>query len=150
MNMKILYVCTGNICRSPLGEGITRHLAKEQGLQVVTASAGTHGYHIGEPPDPRSVEVARQRGISLRGQTARKLKISDFREFDLILAMDAGHLDHLKQLCPPDATAELALFMTQAEGLRTDVPDPYYGDMKDFEQVFDMVEAGVRKILSKV
>ncbi len=148
--MKILFVCTGNICRSPLGEGITRHLAREMGLMVETASAGTHGYHIGDAPDHRSVDVARRRGVSLAGQAARKLKPGDFHDYDLILAMDAGHLDHLRALAPATATARLVLFMDHAHGRADDVPDPYYGQMRDFENVYDMIDAGVRSILEKL
>ena len=147
--MKILYVCTGNICRSPLGEGITRHMAAELGLGVITASAGTHGYHVGDPPDPRSIEVARSRGVSLRGQTARAVRASDFEDFDLILAMDTGHLAHLRKLAPTGASAKIELFMTHAHGTHEDVPDPYYGELADFVTVYEMVEAGVRKILAK-
>lgn len=148
--MKILFVCTGNICRSPLGEGITRHLAAREGLEIVTASAGTHGYHVGEPPDSRSIQVARDRGVSLKGQKARAVASKDFTDFDLILAMDAGHLEWLQAKAPAETTARLALFLEYTQGRVADVPDPYYGDIRDFEAVYDMVEAGVAAMLKRL
>lgn len=146
--MKILYVCTGNICRSPLGEGITRHLAREMGLDITTASAGTHGYHVGEPPDRRSSEVARRHGVSLQGQKARAVSLNDFDDFDLILAMDRGHLRHLEAMAPSGSRAKVALFMAHTMETDEDVPDPYYGQLDDFEEVYQMVLSGVRRLLT--
>ena len=151
--MKILFVCTGNICRSPLAEALMRHEGHKRGLpdQVLeVSSAGTHGYHQGERPDYRSIEVARQSGVSMDGQTARKVTLDDFRYFDLILAMDAGHLEGLRQIAPPDANAHIALFMGYAAGHNTSVPDPYYGEMRDFIAVRDMVSQGVDQLLTRL
>lgn len=145
--MKILYVCTGNICRSPLAEAITRHEAVLRGLKIETASAGTHGYHVGEAPDHRSVSVATRRGVSTQGQTARKVSPKDFETYDLILAMDRSHLAHLHQIVPAEASHKVKLFMAPACGVIDDVPDPYYGHMKDFEDVYAMIERGVKALL---
>lgn len=148
--MKILYVCTGNICRSPLAEAITRHEAANRGLRgVMTASAGTHGYHIGERPDHRSITVAKNRGVSTEGQLARKVSLTDFESYDLILAMDRGHLVHLHDMAPASAHDRINLFMAHACGEITDVPDPYYGHIKDFEDVYDMIARGVNAMLDK-
>lgn len=149
--MKIIYVCTGNICRSPLAEAVTRHELKKLGLEnaIETASAGTHGYHIGEPPDLRSIEVAAQRGISMKGQKAQKISLRDFAAGNLLLAMDMGHYEHLLAMAPAGSEAEIALFMDYACGRQDDVPDPYYGDISDFEQVLDLVVEGVAGVLKK-
>ncbi len=151
--MKILYVCTGNICRSPLAEALTRHEALKRGFapgNLEVASAGTHGYHVGDPPDARSVEVARRWGVSMKGQKARKVTLADFETFDLILAMDRGHLTALRQLAPPGAKAQLELFMAYAAGTEEDVPDPYYGQIEDFIDVRDMVSDAISKIFTKL
>lgn len=150
--MKILYVCTGNICRSPLGEAITRHQAALLGLAdcIETSSAGTHGYHVGEKPDPRSVSVARRRGVSTEGQAARKLSMADFEAYDLILAMDRSHLMHMSDMAPANVHHRIKLFMAHSSGVIEDVPDPYYGHMEDFEKVFHMIENGVVRMLSQI
>ena len=149
--MKILYVCTGNICRSPLGEAITRHEATLRGFgHIETASAGTHGYHIGDPPDHRSVTVASRHGVSTAGQAARKVSLRDFETYDLILAMDRSHLAHLHQMAPKDQSHKVKLFMVEACSVIEDVPDPYYGHMKDFEDVYAMIERGVKAMLDNV
>lgn len=149
--MKILYVCTGNICRSPLGEAITRHQAERLHFPVPieVASAGTHGYHVGEKPDPRSVAVALRRGVSTEGQHARKLSLNDFETFDLILAMDRSHLFHMMDMAPAHTHKKIKLFMAHCCGTIEDVPDPYYGHMEDFEEVFNMIERGVSNLLRK-
>jgi protein-tyrosine phosphatase len=147
---RVLFVCTGNICRSPTAEGVFRHLAKDAGLAGVieTESAGTHGYHIGEPPDPRTVAAAQRRGFDLSAQRARKVKAEDFHTFDLILAMDSDHLAHLESLRPNDARAEVKLFLTNhPDRAHANVPDPYYGGSQGFEQVLDMVEQTSRALL---
>ena len=111
--MKILMVCTGNICRSPTAEGVFRKLLAENGLEkkVQTDSAGTHDYHVGERPDPRAREHARRRGYDISGLRARQVGQRDFEEFDLLLAMDRGHLKILKQLSPPHCRHKLRLFL---------------------------------------
>ncbi|NNF51634.1 MAG: low molecular weight phosphotyrosine protein phosphatase [Gammaproteobacteria bacterium] len=140
---RILFVCMGNICRSPTAEGVFRHLVREHSsdLTVEIDSAGTHAYHVGEPPDPRSQEAARRRGFDLSAIRARKVSTQDFDDFDLILAMDQLNLLTLMDICPPENAHKLALFLDQLddEGQR-DVPDPYYGGDTGFEQVLDLVE----------
>ena len=151
--MKILFVCTGNICRSPTAEAVFRHVAEAEGLgnAIHIESAGTHGYHVGEPPDERSAEAAGLRGYSMAGQTARRVTAEDFETFDLILAMDRGHLQILADAAPPHAAEKLRLFLDFAPGSgRSDVPDPYYGGPDGFEQVLDLIEAASRGLLAHV
>ncbi len=150
---RVLFVCTGNICRSPTAEGVFRHLILQAGLSgaIESASAATHGYHIGEPPDPRTVEAARRRGFDLSAQRARKVRVEDFHTYDLILAMDRDHLAHLESLKPKEARAEVKLFLTyHPQGTHQDVPDPYYGGAKGFEQVLDMVEHASERLLAEI
>lgn len=150
---RILFVCTGNICRSSTAEGVLRHYIRDAGLGDVieTASAGTHGYHIGEPPDPRTIAAAKRRGFDLSTQRARKLRVEDFQTYDLILAMDRGHFAHLESLRPNDARAEVQMYL-EYHPARTqmDVPDPYYGGAEGFEQVLDMVEHASKALLQKI
>jgi protein-tyrosine phosphatase len=141
--VSILVVCTGNICRSPTGEGVLRHLAAERGLadRVTVRSAGTHDYHVGESPDPRALEHASGRGYDLSAQRAMQVTRRHFDEFDYILAMDRGHLRQLRAMAPKDSKARLGMFLEASERWKgEDVPDPYYGGVEDFEQVLDMVE----------
>lgn len=151
--IKVLFVCTGNICRSPTAEGVFRALVENHGLSdhIMVDSAGTHAYHVGEPPDSRSAAAARKRGIDLSNQRARKVKASDFDDFDLLLAMDRSHQQSLIQLCPKAREDRVRLFLSFAPelGLR-DVPDPYYGAGDGFERVLDMIEAGSRGLLDHV
>lgn len=148
----VLFVCTGNICRSPTADGVFRKLVEDAGLDVRVDSAGTHGYHIGEGPDPRTVRAARARGYDLSRLRARKLVVADFDRFDLILAMDRGHLDIMRRLAPVGSAAQLALFsdFAPAPWRGRDVPDPYYGGADGFVEVLDMVEAGSRALLARV
>lgn len=125
-------------------------MVQEAGLtkQIVIDSAGTHGYHIGERPDERSLEAAMARGYDMSGQAARRLYDHDFQKFDLLLAMDRGHLKHMTDMAPGDTYERVKLFLSYApEGTGSDVPDPYYGGGQGFEQVLDMVEAGSRGLL---
>lgn len=151
--IKVLFICTGNICRSPTAEGVFRALVARNGLDgcILTDSAGTHSYHVGEPPDRRSVMAAKARGIDLSELRARKLRPSDFDEFHLLLAMDQNHYTALRRACPDHARDRVRLFMDFAPemGLR-EVPDPYYGSGDGFEQVLDMVEAGSRGLLAHI
>jgi protein-tyrosine phosphatase len=150
----VLFVCTGNICRSPTAEGMFHSLLVRSGLQesVQVDSAGLQGYHIGDPPDPRTVEAARLRGIDLNNLRARQVRPADFSRFDLILAMDNGHLNGLRRLAPAGSSADIRLYLDFAgETLRgTEVPDPYYGPPQGFEQVLDLCEAAGPGLLSEV
>lgn len=141
--VSVLFVCTGNICRSPTGEGVMRQLAARRGLaeRVQVRSAGTHDYHVGECPDSRTLKHARQRGYDLSTQRAMQVDRSHFDEFDYILAMDRGHLRELRALAPKGSKARIGLFLdASARWKGEDVPDPYYGGADGFEQVLDMVE----------
>lgn len=139
--MKVLFVCLGNICRSPLGEGILRHLLDQAGLagQIAIDSAGTGGWHIGEPPDARSIAVATRHGVSLAGQRARQVRPTDFSEFDLILAMDRQNLADLHRQCPAAARGRLRLLRSFDPEAGDDVPDPYHDGDAGFEHVFAMI-----------
>ncbi len=147
---KILFVCTGNICRSPSAEGVALHLIAQAGLadRFEVDSAGTHGYHVGEAPDPRSVKTAAKRGYDLRPLRARKLEIADFQRFDLLLAMDRGHLDIMHRLSPEVYRPKLGLFMQYARRFDLDeVPDPYYGGEAGFDAVLDYCEDAVAGLI---
>jgi len=151
--MKILFVCTGNICRSPTAEGVFRHLVAAAGLEtrVGIDSAGTHGYHIGDPPDRRSCDIAASRGFDLSALRARKVQARDFQDFDLILAMDRGHLAHLRAIRPDGARAEVKLFLDFHPAARgQDVPDPYYGGPEGFADVLEMIEDTSHALLEHV
>jgi protein-tyrosine phosphatase len=147
---RILFVCMGNICRSPTAEGVTSKLLINNRLEsfIKVDSAGTHGYHIGEPPDPRTREAAMKRGIDLSGLRARKVVPEDFERFDLLLAMDHDNLALLKRGARPEHHAKLGLFMSYASRFDTDeVPDPYYGGERGFELVLDMAEDAARGLI---
>jgi protein-tyrosine phosphatase len=141
--MRILFVCMGTYCRSPTAEGVFRKLLAERAphLGVEVDSAGTHDYHAGRSPDPRSCAAAQARGVDLGPLRARKIAVEDFERFDLILAMDASNVSALRQRCPPDLWPRVQLFMEYAghPSVR-DVPDPYYGGPNGFERVLDLVE----------
>lgn len=140
----VLFVCTGNICRSPTAEVVLREKVARAGLQdrVRIASAGTHDYHVGNPADERSCEHARVRGYDLAPHRARQVHPLDFERFDLILALDAGHLELLRQDCPPQLHHKLKRLMEFAPpGMPEDVADPYYGPREGFETVLDEIEA---------
>ena len=150
---KILMICMGNICRSPLAEGVLHAMAQQEGCQdeLEIDSAGTHGhYHAGEPPDPRAVAVAAKRGYTqLPKQRSRQLLETDFERFDLLLAMDQQNLDNLRRLCPPEHQHKLHLLLAFAPALgQQEVPDPYYGNAAGFERVLDLCEAGVSGLLA--
>jgi len=141
----ILFVCTGNICRSPTAEGVFRSLARKAGLELRIESAGLGDWHVGQPPDERAQHHARQRGYDLSEQRARQVRRRDFEEFDLILAMDNGHLGALQRMAPAKRRAKIRLFVADR-----DVPDPYYGGPAGFEQVLDLVEAQCESLLEEL
>jgi protein-tyrosine phosphatase len=147
---RVLFVCMGNICRSPTAEGMFRKILRERApeLSVETDSAGTHAYHAGQPPDPRARLAAERRGVDISIQRARKVAEEDFERFDLILAMDELNHSTLCELCPPEHRRRVRLLMEFAPALgRSDVPDPYYGGSKGFEQVLDLVEEACAGLL---
>ena len=151
-SISVLVVCTGNICRSPTGEGVLRHLAEKRGLgdRVRVASAGTHDYHVGDAPDPRTLKHAAKRGYDFSGQRAAQVTMQDFVEFDYILAMDRGHLRILRSLQPAGSKAKLGLFLEASGKWKgEDVPDPYYGGVEGFERVLDMVEEAAARWLDR-
>lgn len=151
--MKILFCCMGNICRSPTAEAVFRRLIDQRGLtdKVLADSAGTHGYHVGEAPDPRTQQAARARGYDLSGLRARKVVPADLDFFDLILAMDRSNLDVLRRLCPADRQYRVKLFMSYARNFDDDeVPDPYYGLGHGFDLVLDMVEDAAQGLADAV
>ncbi len=151
--VKILFVCTGNICRSPTAHGVFRDLVRREGLadKIEVESAGTHAYHVGEPPDRRSVQAAKLRGVDLSDLRARQIIKSDYDDFDLLLAMDRGHFGLMLGKCPPARQDALALFLSFAPQLNLlDVPDPYYGAGDGFERVLDMIEAGSAGLLEYI
>ncbi|MCH8002717.1 MAG: low molecular weight phosphotyrosine protein phosphatase, partial [Proteobacteria bacterium] len=135
----VLFVCTGNICRSPSAEGVARKLLIDAGLdaRVAVDSAGLGGWHVGEPPDPRAIESARRRGYDLSAQRARQFGRADFDDFALIVGMDRGHVAQLRARRPRGAAGEVRLFLefltADDPGFGDDVPDPYYGGMADYE-----------------
>ncbi|NMG34087.1 low molecular weight phosphotyrosine protein phosphatase [Azoarcus sp. TTM-91] len=150
---RILFVCTGNICRSPTAEGVARHFIETTGLSglVEVDSAGTHGYHAGEAPDPRSQKVAAARGYDLSGLRARKLDPADFQRFDLLLAMDRSHLQSMERVAPAVYRPKLALFMSFARNSEFDeVPDPYYGGPTGFDLVLNMCENAVQGLFDRL
>jgi len=147
--MRILFVCLGNICRSPTAEGILRHKLREAGLegQVEVSSAGTGDWHVGKAPDKRSMAAALRRGYDLSAQRARQVTRADFAAYDLILAMDSSNLRNLKALQPANARAELDLFLRRYEAELDDVPDPYYDGEQGFEQVLDLIERATDRLV---
>jgi protein-tyrosine phosphatase len=141
--LSILFICTGNICRSPTAEGVLRHQLVERGLadRVHVDSAGVQGWHAGEAPDERSQDHARKRGYELCDQRARALRTDDFERFDLLVAMDGGHLRELRRRCPAALQHKISLLPGEIE-----VPDPYYGGADGFEQVLDLLESGCGRL----
>ena len=140
--ISVLFVCLGNICRSPTAEGVFRKLLAENGLdgRIRVDSAGTGGYHVGAPPDARAMAAAKARGVDLSGIRARKVASEDFERFDLILAMDQDNLDDLRDSAPGETRARMALLLDFApQRHERAVPDPYYGGKNGFERVLDLV-----------
>ncbi|WP_282604899.1 low molecular weight protein-tyrosine-phosphatase [Pelagibius sp. Alg239-R121] len=149
--LQVLFICTGNICRSPSAEGVLRHRLAEAGLadRITIDSAATHDYHTGEPPNPRAVRCCAKRGYDLTGLRARRLTREDFENFDVISVMDRGHMEILKSRCPSGEEHRLKLFLDHAEPplQGQDVPDPYYGGPEDYEAMLDLIEEGMTGLL---
>jgi protein-tyrosine phosphatase len=148
--LKVLFVCTGNICRSPTAEGVLRALVERAGLgdRITVDSCGTHDYHVGDPPDPRSCAHARKRGYDITDLRARMLDRDDFEKFDLLLALDRGHERILRRQAPPAGKDKVKLFMSYLPELRlTDVPDPYYAGPEAFDHALDLIERGCVRLL---
>ncbi len=145
----VLFVCLGNICRSPTAEAVLRHKVQAQGLDIVVDSAGTHGYHIGSPPDKRSQAAAEQRGYSCKGLKCRKVAADDFARFDYILAMDNSNLENLRDMSDAQYHGKIRLL---GEFLSTpqEVPDPYYGGKQAFERVLDLIEEACAALLTHI
>lgn len=151
--VKILFVCMGNICRSPTAHGVFEVMVEKEGLAelVLVDSAGTHAYHVGKPPDHRSQQEAMFHGVDLSYQRARQVEERDFYQFDYILAMDLDNYKNLAAICPDGREDRMHLFMDFASELgREEVPDPYYGGKDGFRLVFDMVEAAAAGVLESV
>lgn len=151
--LRVLFVCMGNICRSPTAEGVFRAHVKRAGLdtQVEVDSAGTHGYHVGSAPDPRAQTAARRRGYELSGLRARRVAEADFRRYDLILAMDRDNLSLLQDACPAEERHRLRLFLEFARNYGDEeVPDPYYGGPEGFERVLDLVEDAAAGLIDEI
>ena len=150
--MRVLFVCLGNICRSPTAEGVFRHKLQAAGLaqQVEVDSAGTGDWHVGKAPDTRTQLAARRRGYALDGLRARQVAVSDFHHFDLILAMDQNNLADLRSLRPANACADLDLFLRRYALALDEVPDPYYGGESGFEQVLDLIEQSCDGLLLEI
>ena len=148
----VLFVCMGNICRSPTAEGVFRHFVQQEGLgdTIEIDSAGTHAYHVNEPADRRASAAAKRRGYSLDGIRARRVEEQDFSRFDYIIAMDRDNLSILQEQVTDDHSARLHLFLEFSSGMEDEVPDPYYGGAAGFERVLDLVEDASRGLLEKL
>lgn len=150
--MRILLVCLGNICRSPMAEGVLRHLARERGITITTDSAGTGDYHVGEAPDRRAQAAMRRRGMDISDLRARQFERKDYERFDLLLAMDADNLRNMHRMAPsPEHARKAVLIMDHApEHALREVPDPYFGGDEGFDIVFDMLLSACNKLLDGI
>jgi protein-tyrosine phosphatase len=153
MNVRVLMVCMGNICRSPMAQGAFERVVQEAGLagEIRVDSAGTHAYHVGEAPDARAQQTAARRAINIGGQRARQVSRGDFEQFDYVLAMDRQNYAALRRLAPVEHAHKVRLFLEFAPHMGTEeVPDPYYGGDSGFERVFDLVDAASRGLLEEI
>ncbi|MEE2691348.1 MAG: low molecular weight protein-tyrosine-phosphatase [Pseudomonadota bacterium] len=139
---RVLFVCLGNICRSPAAEGVLRFKARRRGMKLAVASAGTGGWHRGEPPDPSMIRACARRGYDISMQRARQVELTDFYSFDFLLAMDLGNQSQLLAMAPPGRGCDIRLFLDFAETSERETPDPYYGGAGEFERVLDLIEKG--------
>lgn len=149
--VNVLFVCLGNICRSPTAEGVFRNLVEREGLadRIAIDSAGTHAYHIGEPPDSRAQAEAKRRGIDISGLRGRQARPGDFEQFDYVLAMDSENHRNLLAICPMDSEHKLHMCLDFAKNVgRKDVPDPYYEG--GFDRVYDMIEDAAHGLLADI
>ncbi|ESQ81678.1 hypothetical protein AEAC466_20500 [Asticcacaulis sp. AC466] len=148
----ILFVCLGNICRSPLAEGVFRAQAEAAGVanRFIIDSAGCGGWHAGEQPDTRAIQTAARHGIDISGQRARQIQTDDFDRFDLILGLDRDNVRHLTAMRPDTARAKVALYLDEALGVAKNVPDPYYGGSSDFEAVYALCEKASTALLKQL
>lgn len=151
MKPSVLFVCLGNICRSPLAEAALREEAKRLGVELEVDSAGTGDWHIGRPPDPRAIAVAKRNGVDVSHLRARLVTPEDFRHFDHVVALDAQNLAHLQRMQPDDGKAELSLLLDHVEGRAGEaVADPYHGDDRHFDLTWADVTAGARALARKI
>ena len=148
----VLFVCMGNICRSPTAEGVFRHKVEQANLGDLISidSAGTHAYHVGKSPDPRAQQAALKRNIDLSKQRARRVCVDDFTKFDYVIAMDESNKEDLLSLCPAGYESRVHLFLDFAECDEIEVPDPYYGQGRGFEIVLNLVEEAADGLLKKI
>ncbi len=144
---RILFVCLGNICRSPAAEGVLRAKARARGMRLYIESAGTGAWHAGDPPDARMMRAAAKRGYDLSHQRARKVTDADFFEFNYLLAMDFANQTDLLEIAPPNRECDIRLFLDFADGETRETPDPYYGGDQGFERVLDLIEEGAEAFL---
>ena len=148
MTTRILFVCLGNICRSPTAHGVFADLAGRAGLDIAVDSAGTGGWHVGDPPDARATREAARRGYDLSRLRARQVRPADFEAFDLILAMDRANLSALERIRPAESDTPVRLFLDYAESAREEVPDPYYD--AGFDLVLDLIEDASRGLIAEL
>lgn len=144
---RILLICLGNICRSPAAEGVLRAAARSRGVELYIESAGTGGWHAGDPPDPRMISAAGRRGYDLSHQRARKVEDADFFEFDYLLAMDLSNHTDLLELAPPNRECDIRLFLDFSDGDERETPDPYFGGDDGFDHVLKLIERGAAGFL---
>lgn len=150
---RLLFVCLGNICRSPLAQGVFDHVSAQAGHggRFETDSAGTAAWHIGKPPDPRGIAAAERRGIDISAQRARQLRRDDFEDFDLVLVMDRSNHRNALAVAPEDHAGKVRLFLDGVPGMGVrEVPDPYYGGDEGFDEVLDLIAAGSKALVQRL